>query len=147
MSQHPDLCVRFHRAIELIGRRWSGAIISLLLKEPLRVGVLRDAIPGITDRMLCERLRELEQERIVERTVFPETPVRIEYGLTAKGRALGGVMESIGTWAHEWLPDPAVVGKPSRRASGRAGRASSRSKLALVEARVAAAGARSRARG
>ncbi len=147
MAQHPDLCVRFHRAIELIGRRWSGAIISLLLKEPLRFGVLRDAIPGITDRMLCERLRELEDELIVERTVIPETPVRIEYALTAKGRALAGVMESIGTWAHAWLPDPGVVGKPSRTASSRAGRASSRSKLGLVEGRAVAAGARSRARG
>jgi DNA-binding HxlR family transcriptional regulator len=147
VAQHPDLCVRFHRAIELIGRRWSGAIISLLLKEPLRFGVLRDAIPGITDRMLCERLRELEEELIVERTVLPETPVRIEYGLTAKGCALAGVMESIGSWAHEWLPDPAVVGKPSRGTSGRAGHASSRSKLSLVEVRAAAAGARSRAQG
>src|SRR5579871_5790422 len=99
MARTPDLCARFHTAIELIGRRWSGAIIVLLLKEPLRFGVLRGAIPGITDRMLSERLRELEREMIVERTVVPETPVRVEYSLTVKGRGLAAVMQEISDWA------------------------------------------------
>src|SRR3977135_4643569 len=84
----PELCTRFHEAIELIGRRWTGAIIFLLLRSRCRFATLRDAIPEITDRMLTERLQELEQEGIVERTVIPETPVRVEYSLTKKGRAL-----------------------------------------------------------
>jgi DNA-binding HxlR family transcriptional regulator len=96
------LCTPFHHAIELIGRRWTGAIISLLLQSRCRFGVLRDAIPEITDRMLSERLQELESEGIVEREVIPETPVRVEYSLTKKGRDLGAAVEAIGDWAHTW---------------------------------------------
>src|SRR6184192_3483525 len=91
----PELCVRFHRASELIGRRWTGAIIFVLLKSRCRFATLRDAIPDITDRMLSERLRELEDEGIIERTVVPEAPVRVEYSLTAKGRALATAVDAI----------------------------------------------------
>jgi DNA-binding HxlR family transcriptional regulator len=102
-SHPPELCTRFHRASELIGRRWSGAIIFLLLKVPAaRFATLRDAIPDITDRMLSERLHELEQEGIIERTVIPETPVRVEYALTKKGRALAEPIEAITSWAEKW---------------------------------------------
>ena len=108
------LCTPFHHAIELIGRRWTGAIISLLLQSRCRYATLRDAIPEITDRMLSERLQELEQEGIVERTVIPETPVRVEYSLTKKGRALAGAVEAISEWAHKW-------GTPAQQAKKRAG--------------------------
>src|SRR5690349_19883669 len=80
----PQLCTRFHYASELIGRRWNGAIIFMLLKQTCRFAALRDGIDGITDRMLSERLQELEDEGVVERTVVPETPVRVEYSLTKK---------------------------------------------------------------
>src|SRR5947207_15882328 len=99
----PELCVRFHRASELIGRRWTGAIIFVLLKARCRFATLRDAIPDITDRMLSERLQELEQEAIVERTVVPDTPVRVEYALTRKGRALASAFDAIAEWAHKWV--------------------------------------------
>ena len=85
----PELCARFHRASELIGRRWTGAIIFCLLKSKCRFATLRDAIPDITDRMLSDRLQELEQEGIVERTVVPDMPVRVEYALTRKGARSG----------------------------------------------------------
>ena len=98
----PALCTRFHRASELIGRRWTGAIIFVLLKSRCRFAVLRDAIPDITDRMLSDRLHELELEGIVERTVIPETPVRVEYALTKKGRALASAIDAIVEWAHKW---------------------------------------------
>jgi DNA-binding HxlR family transcriptional regulator len=98
----PALCPQFHAAIELIGRRWTGAIIFLLLRRRARFAALRDGIPDITDRMLSERLQELELEGIVSRTVFPETPVRIEYALTEKGEALAQAMDAIGAWAHDW---------------------------------------------
>jgi DNA-binding HxlR family transcriptional regulator len=103
-SLNPLLCARFHRASELIGRRWSGAIIYLLLQRRCRFATLRDAIPDITDRMLSERLQELEEEGIVDRTVLPEAPVRVEYSLTPKGRALTQAMDAIGTWAEAWIP-------------------------------------------
>src|SRR5579864_1260479 len=82
----PAVCARFHKASELIGRRWTGAIIFVLLQSRCRFAALREAIPDITDRMLSERLQELEQEQIVERSVVPDTPVRVEYALTRKGR-------------------------------------------------------------
>ena len=99
----PTLCPKFHEAVELIGRRWTGAIIYLLLHSRGRFAALRDAIPDITDRMLSERLQELEQKGIVQRTVFPETPVRIEYALTKKGRALASAVDAIGEWADKWV--------------------------------------------
>ena len=98
----PQVCLKFHRASELIGRRWSGAIIYVLLKSRCRFATLREAIPDITDRMLSERLQELEHCGIVERTVIPETPVRVEYSLTKKGRALMPVMNSIAEWAEKF---------------------------------------------
>jgi DNA-binding HxlR family transcriptional regulator len=101
-AHEPQLCSKFHEAIELIGRRWTGAIVFLLLKGPARFTALRDAIPDITDRMLSERLQELERESILLRTVLPETPVRIEYALTKKGRALASAIDAMAEWAHKW---------------------------------------------
>jgi len=117
----PELCSRFHRASELIGRRWTGAIIFVLMKSRCRFATLRDAIPDITDRMLSERLFELEQEDIVERTVIPETPVRVEYALTKKGRELAAAVDAIGDWAKKWIetdaPKAAVSKTSARRKS------------------------------
>jgi DNA-binding HxlR family transcriptional regulator len=114
-SKHsPALCARFHRASELIGRRWTGAIIFVLLKSRSRFAELGAAIPDITDRMLSDRLRELEDEGIVERTVVPETPVRVEYALTKKGRALASAIDAITEWAHKWVPLEAEAGRPPR---------------------------------
>jgi len=111
----PELCSRFHRASELIGRRWTGAIIFVLMKSRCRFATLRDAIPDITDRMLSDRLQELEAEGIVERTVIPETPVRVEYALTKKGRALAPAMDAIVDWAHKWTEDQPAPAKVARR--------------------------------
>jgi DNA-binding HxlR family transcriptional regulator len=108
----PELCTRFHRASELIGRRWTGAIIFVLLKSRCRFAVLRDAIPEITDRMLSDRLQELEMEGIVDRTVIPDTPVRVEYALTKKGRALATAIDAIVEWAHKWSDAEAPPAKP-----------------------------------
>jgi DNA-binding HxlR family transcriptional regulator len=99
----PQLCLRFHRASELIGRRWTGAIIYVLLRARCRFATLREAVPAITDRMLSDRLQELEQEGIVVRTVVPHTPVRVEYELTKKGRALGSAVDAIARWAESWI--------------------------------------------
>ncbi len=98
------LCARFHQASELIGRRWTGAIIFVMLKQRCRFTTLRDAIPDITDRMLSDRLQELEREGILVRTVVPESPVRVEYALTRKGRALARAVQAITDWAHRWIP-------------------------------------------
>lgn len=100
-----SLCPRYHHAIELIGRRWSGAILQVMRGGVVRFSDLAAAIPGLSDRMLSERLKELEAEQLVERRVIPETPVRVEYRLTPSGEALGGVLDAVTTWAHTWLGD------------------------------------------
>jgi DNA-binding HxlR family transcriptional regulator len=97
-------CPRYHHAVELIGRRWTGAIIRAMLGGVTRFSDLTQTVPGLSDRMLSERLKELEAEGIVERTVFPDTPVRIEYHVTEKGLALAGVVDSIAAWAEHWMP-------------------------------------------
>jgi DNA-binding HxlR family transcriptional regulator len=103
-AHQPALCARFHHASELIGRRWTGAIIYVLLQQTCRFATLRDAIPGITDRMLSERLQELEEEGLVARQVVPETPVRVEYSLTRKGKGLAEAVQSLANWAEKNVP-------------------------------------------
>lgn len=98
------VCSRFHRAIELIGSRWTGAILQTLLQGTTRYAVIKSAIPDITDRMLSERLRSLEAEQLLSRHVIPETPVRVEYELTRKGRELQDALREIGSWAERWIP-------------------------------------------
>src|SRR5260370_8490624 len=112
MDPSPALCEPFQRAIELIGRKWTGAIIFLLLRSRFRYAALRDAIPGITDRMLRERLQELEQEGIIERTVVPDTPVRVEYALTKKGRALPSALIALHDFLHNTLSPPPLQTPP-----------------------------------
>ncbi|HEX9017103.1 MAG TPA: helix-turn-helix domain-containing protein [Chloroflexota bacterium] len=96
-------CPYYHRAMELIGRRWTGVILRAMMSGVQRFSDLAAVIPGLSDRMLSERLKELEVEGLVQRTVIPEIPVRIEYHLTEKGRALGDVMGAVSQWAHDWL--------------------------------------------
>ncbi len=101
-----NFCPRYLHAVELVGRRWTGVILRALLPGPARFHQIREAIPDISDRMLSERLRELEAEGIVTRTVIPESPVRVEYALTEKGRALENAIVAIAQWAEQWLPAP-----------------------------------------
>jgi len=97
------LCPRFHRAIELVGRRWTGAIIRVLLAGPRRFNELLAAVPGISDRLLTERLRELEAERLIRREVQDCSPVRVTYSLTCAGAELQDALDALGRWAERWL--------------------------------------------
>jgi len=108
------ICTRFHRAVELIGGRWTGAIIRTLLQGSTRYAHLKAAVPDITDRMLSERLRFLETEGVVTRRVLPASPVRVEYELTEKGLSLERALNEIGTWAERWIPGDS---EPAERAS------------------------------
>jgi DNA-binding HxlR family transcriptional regulator len=106
-------CPLYHNAVELIGRRWTGAILRALLAGQTRFSEITAVVPGLSDRLLSERLKELESEGIVTRTVIPETPVRVEYHLTAKGRDLHKVIESVSDWAERWgrAEEPAVLAR------------------------------------
>lgn len=95
------LCPKFEAAMQLLSKRWVGLIISQLLEGKRRFSEIESSLP-ISGKLLSERLKELEEAGIVERNVYPETPVRIEYVLTEKGKALEPVMEAIERWAQTW---------------------------------------------
>ncbi len=96
------LCAKFHQAIELIGRRWTGAILRVACDGPKRFCELREAIPDLSDRLLTERLKELEDNGLIVREVGAGRPVQVTYHVTPKGDALKPVFEAIGAWAAEW---------------------------------------------
>jgi len=101
-----EVCPHFHAAIELIGKRWSGAIIWAMGEGPMRFNELKKAIPGLSDRLLSQRLRELEEAGVVKRTVEDGLPVKVSYGLTEKGRTLKPAIQSLRQWACHWQEDP-----------------------------------------
>lgn len=96
------VCPYFHAAIELIGRRWSGAIIWCLIEGEMRFADISRAVPGLSDRLLSTRLREFEAEGLVERSVQPGSPVKVTYRLTAKGQALKPAIQELRDWAGTW---------------------------------------------
>ncbi|HEY4554527.1 MAG TPA: helix-turn-helix domain-containing protein [Bacillaceae bacterium] len=97
-----QLCPKFEKAMSILGQRWTGMIIYQLLNGPQRFCTVEASMP-ISARVLSERLKDLEQEGIVKRHVYPETPVRIEYSLTDKGLALKPLMNEISAWAESWI--------------------------------------------
>ena len=97
-----EICPRFEKAVGILSQRWTALIIYQLLSGPQRNGTIKDAI-GISGRLLSERLKDLEEEGIVRRDVYPETPVRIEYSLTKKGYSLKSIIKEIETWSQEWI--------------------------------------------
>ncbi|KAB8141939.1 winged helix-turn-helix transcriptional regulator [Chloroflexia bacterium SDU3-3] len=102
MRYSDQICMRYQHAIEIIGKRWTGLILKVLIDGPLRFNELAERLQVVSDRMLSERLKELEAVGVIERRVLPETPVRVEYRLTEKGRALSPVIEAIEAWSQSW---------------------------------------------
>jgi len=96
-------CPLYHEAVELIGRRWSGAILRVLMDGPMRFSEVAQAVPELSDRLLSERMKELEARGIVERAVHSGPPVRVEYSLSEMGAELGPVLIQIQDWAQHWL--------------------------------------------
>jgi DNA-binding HxlR family transcriptional regulator len=102
MDEDRTVCESFQQAAQLVGQRWVPQIVWVLLDGRRRYSAIRDAIPEISDTLLSERLRELEEADVVTRTVTPSTPVLIEYSLTERGRELAAVMDGLSTWAERW---------------------------------------------
>jgi DNA-binding HxlR family transcriptional regulator len=98
-----SICPRYEHAIQLLGKRWTGLLLDALMEGPQRFCELTATVEGLSDRVLSDRLRELEVEGVVERTVYPQIPVRVEYKLTEKGLALKPVVEAIHEWANKWV--------------------------------------------
>ncbi|MBU9713749.1 winged helix-turn-helix transcriptional regulator [Evansella tamaricis] len=98
-----NICPKFESAFQLLGKRWNGLIIRVLLQGPQRFKDISAVIPTMSDKMLVDRLKELEEAELVERNVYPETPVRIEYQLSKKGIELESVMDEVQAWAEKWI--------------------------------------------
>ncbi|HEY2494882.1 MAG TPA: helix-turn-helix domain-containing protein [Paenibacillus sp.] len=102
-SKPMHLCPRFETAFSFLGKRWNGLIIQTLMDGPKRFKDISNLIPSMSDKMLSERMKDLEGGGILVRHVYPETPVRIEYELTDKGRGLRPVMQEVQLWAESWV--------------------------------------------
>ncbi|XID95737.1 winged helix-turn-helix transcriptional regulator [Paenibacillaceae bacterium WGS1546] len=100
---YSKMCPKYESAAELLGKKWTGLIIRVLLGGPKRFKDIKEQIPEMSDKMLTDRMKELEAAGILTRTVYPEMPVRIEYELTEKGRQLEEVILSIQHWGETWM--------------------------------------------
>jgi DNA-binding HxlR family transcriptional regulator len=107
-ASSPRCCPLYHEAVELVGRRWTGAIIRVLMDGPMRFSEVAQAVPELSDRLLSERMKELEARGIVERTVHPGPPVRVEYSLSKMGAELGPALFELQRWARRWLGERLV---------------------------------------
>jgi len=106
-------CPHYHEAVELVGRRWTGAILRVLMDGPLRFSEIGQSVPELSDRLLSERMKELEGRGIVQRTVIPGPPVRVQYSLSTMGRDLEPALSELHRWANEWLKPQAPDGEPT----------------------------------
>jgi DNA-binding HxlR family transcriptional regulator len=102
-------CPLYHEAVELVGRRWTGAILRVLMDGPLRFSEIAQSVPELSDRLLSERMKELEARGIVERTVISGPPLRVEYELSRMGRELEPALSELQRWANRWLGERKVA--------------------------------------
>ena len=98
------VCTRYHSAIEMIGTRWTGAILRVMFTGSHRYAQIKAAVPGLSDTMLAARLRTMEAEGLLRREVIPTTPVQVEYHLTEMGLDLAPVIKELIGWSHRWIP-------------------------------------------
>lgn len=104
MERQFQICPKFEQTFAILGKKWNGLIIDVLLEEgPQRFVELAGKIPNVSDRVLVERLRELEEKNIVEKKTISEETNRVAYQLTCKGENLRGVMREVQKWGDKWL--------------------------------------------
>ncbi len=100
-----EMCPRFEKAVNILSQRWTALVIYQMLETPKRFGEIQSAI-GVSGKVLSDRLKLMEQEGLIKRDVYPETPVIIEYSLTEKGESLEPVLRDIEKWSQEWIEKP-----------------------------------------
>ncbi len=103
-----NCCPLYHEAVELVGRRWTGAILRVLMDGPLRFSEVAASIPELSDRLLSERMKELEARGMVERKVIDGPPVQVRYELSTMGLELEPALGELQVWARRWLGDHRV---------------------------------------
>jgi DNA-binding HxlR family transcriptional regulator len=103
-----NCCPLYHEAVELVGRRWTGAILRVLMDGPMRFSEIAQSVPELSDRLLSERMKELESRGMVQRTVLSGPPIRVQYELSRMGRELEPALSELQSWARRWLGDHRV---------------------------------------
>ncbi|UQZ36570.1 transcriptional regulator [Paenibacillus sp. PK3_47] len=98
-----EMCPRFEKAVDLLSKRWVALIVFVLMQGPRRFGEIESCLSNLSGKVLSDRLKEMENEGIIQRTVYPEMPVRIEYSLTDKGTALAPILGEISNWSSDWI--------------------------------------------
>lgn len=98
-----EMCPRFEKAVDVLSKRWVALIVFVLMSGPRRFGEIESCLKSLSGKVLSDRLKEMENEGIIERKVYPEMPVRIEYSLTEKGTALAPILGAISNWSSEWI--------------------------------------------
>ena len=104
-----EMCPRYAAAMSILGKKWTGLILRSLMEGPRRFSEISAYVPRLSDRMLSQRLQELERTGTIERRVYSGPPIQVEYSLTAKGEALREVAEAIQRWADQWEPTATLV--------------------------------------
>ncbi len=103
LEEKKCICPKFEKTFSILGKKWTGLIIEVLMDGDKRFKELAVQIPNVSDRVLVERLKELEDEKIVVRTENPAAAIKVMYGLSEKGKALNNVMQEIQTWSDAWV--------------------------------------------
>lgn len=97
------LCPKIEYTLTLLGKKWTGLIIYTLQKGAIKFSEIEKFIPGLSARLLQERLKELEKERIITKTVYSNERVVITYGLTKKGEELAKTFHPLFEWSEKWI--------------------------------------------
>ncbi|MEU9136367.1 helix-turn-helix domain-containing protein [Streptomyces sp. NPDC048404] len=106
------------RVFTLLGKRWTGLVVAVLMPHPVHFADLRRAIPGISERMLSDRLTELGAAGLVVRNVDEGPPLRVCYALTEAGAALEPALKELGSWAERYLPEGGPCRAKPRQRTG-----------------------------
>jgi DNA-binding HxlR family transcriptional regulator len=110
-----EFCPQYASLMALLSRRWMGIVLRVLMSGPHRFSEILAAVPGLSDPQLTQRLREMESKELLERRVFPTSPVRVEYELTEAGRDLERAVRVLSEWAEKWWSQPADQQSPLRK--------------------------------
>ena len=113
-----DMCPRYAAAMTILGKKWNGLILRSLMEGPRRFTEMAAYVPGLSDRLLSQRLQELEEAGIVARAVYSHRPVLVEYSLTPQGQALREVVEAIQRWADIWGQPFGIRQRAKKRSTG-----------------------------
>lgn len=101
-----SICPKYEKLTKFMGKRWTGLILKILMDGNCRFSTILDSIEGLSSRLLTERLKEMEEFGVVERIVKNEYPVKVEYVLTEKGKALAPILEDMQRFADKWIEKP-----------------------------------------